>query len=185
MLKEKEVLLKAFEGVDQGDLSSFCGVENAIDEKGIKLSMNYYWKKLMKRFCIADNDKEERLIKTKIDREDCPKQTNEERKKTYLQIIGSIIFGYTHCRLDLAFPVGMLTRVMHSPSEGHLKQLIGLLRYLNATKDWGLQFFRDTTVKYGMNFIFFACCDSSHADDVASSRSTGGWFFFSGRVKDV
>ena len=30
MLKEKEILLTAFEGVDQGNLSSFCGVE--IDE---------------------------------------------------------------------------------------------------------------------------------------------------------
>jgi hypothetical protein len=67
---------------------------------------------------------------------------------------------------------------MHSPSEGHLKQLLGLLKYLNATKTWGLQFFKDSSVKYGMKFIFFAFCDSSHADDETSSRSTGGWFFF-------
>jgi hypothetical protein len=178
MQKEKSIILNAFEGVDQGNLSSFCGVEITMDEKGIKLSMMYYWKKLMKRFGISKNEKEDRPIKTKINREDCPKKIDEERKKTYLQIIGSIIFGFTHCRLDLALPVGMLTRVMHSPSEGHLNQLLGLLRYLNATKEWGLQFFRDKTVKYGMNFIFFAYCDSSHADDVASSRSTGGWFFF-------
>jgi hypothetical protein len=178
MQKEKEILLNAFEGVDQGNLSSFCGVEVTMDEKGIKLSMIYYWRKLMKRFGIAEDEKEDRPITAKINRDDCPKQANEERKKTYLQIIGSIIFGFTHCRLDLALPVGMLTRVMHSPSEGHLKQLQGLLRYLNATKTWGLQFFKDTTVKYGMKFTFFAFCDSSHADDETSSRSTGGWFFF-------
>jgi hypothetical protein len=93
-------------------------------------------------------------------------------------MIGSIIFGYTHCRLDLAFPVGMFTRVMHSPSEGHLKQLIEFLKYLNATMKWKLKFFRDNTVQYGMKFVFFAYCDSSHADDVHSFRSTGGWFFF-------
>jgi hypothetical protein len=29
-----------------------------------------------------------------------------------------------------------------------------------------------------MTFIFFGYCDSSHADDLASSRSTGGYFFF-------
>jgi hypothetical protein len=178
MQKEKEILLNAFEGVDQGNLSSFCGVEVAINKEGIVLSMAYYWKKLMLRFGIAEDEKEDRPIKVKINREDCPKQVNEERKKTYLQIIGSIIFGFTHCRLDLALPVGMLTRVMHSPSEGHLKQLRGLLKYLNATKNWGLKFFKDTTVKYGMRFVFFAFCDSSHADDEASSRSTGGWFFF-------
>jgi hypothetical protein len=178
MQKEKEILLNAFEGVDQGNLSSFCGVEVTMDENGIRLSMTYYWRKLMKRFGIAEDEKEDRPIKVKINRDDCPKQVNEERKKTYLQIIGSIIFGFTHCRLDLALPVGMLTRVMHSPSEGHLKQLQGLLRYLNATKTWGLKFFKDSTVKYGMEFTFFAFCDSSHADDETSFRSTGGWFFF-------
>ena len=33
-------------------------------------------------------------------------------------------------------------------------------------------------MKYGMKFVFFAYCDSSHGDDVDSFRSTGGWFFF-------
>jgi hypothetical protein len=77
MLKEKELLLKAFEGIDQGYLSSFCGVEVAINEQGIKLSMSYYWKKLMKRFGIAEDDKEDRPIKKKINRDDCPQQANE------------------------------------------------------------------------------------------------------------
>jgi hypothetical protein len=32
-----------------------------------------------------------------------------------------------------------------------------------------------------MDFTFFAFCDSSHADDEESNRSTGGWFFFLGK----
>ncbi len=84
----------------------------------------------MKRFGITAQDKNGSPIRVKISRNDCPATTNEKTKKTYLQMIGSIIFGYTHCRLDLAFPVGMFTRVMHSPSEGHLKQLIEFLKYL-------------------------------------------------------
>jgi hypothetical protein len=140
--------------------------------------MKYYWNKIMKRFGISDSRKEDKPIKMKINRDDCPNKVNEERKKTYLQIIGSIIFGYTHCRLDLAFAVGMLTRVMHNPSEGHLQQLYGLLHYLNATKNFGLSYYRDLSVKYGMDFTFLSYCDSSHADDESSFRSTGGWYFF-------
>jgi hypothetical protein len=140
--------------------------------------MNYYWKRIMQRFGIQDHEKEQRPLKTKVSKEDCPTTPNEARKLTYLQIIGSIIFGFTHCRLDLAFPVGMLTRVMHSPNEAHLKQLMDLLKYINATKDWGLNFFRDASVYYGMVFIFLGFCDSSHADDPTTSRSTGGYFFF-------
>jgi hypothetical protein len=45
MIQEKERLLKAFEGVDQGDLKSFCGVEIDISDTQINLSMAYYWKK--------------------------------------------------------------------------------------------------------------------------------------------
>ena len=29
-----------------------------------------------------------------------------------------------------------------------------------------------------MEFIFFCCVDSAHADDIETHRSTGGWFFF-------
>ena len=178
MLKEKRTLLEAFEGVDQGNLSSFCGVEVEINENGIKLSMEYYWQKIMQRFGIANEAKEDKPIKAKVNKTECPEKIDETRKKTYLQIIGSIIFGYTHCRLDLAFPVGMLTRVMHNPSDKHLKQLYGLLKYINATKSLALHYFRDYNIKYGMDFTFFAYCDSSHGDDESSFRSTGGWFFF-------
>jgi transposase InsO family protein len=178
MLNEKENLLKAFDGVDQGNLSSFCGVEVNINDNGITLSMAYYWDKIMKRFGISTDAKEDKPIKSKINKMECPATIDETRKKTYLQIIGSVIFGYTHCRLDLAFSIGMLTRIMHNPSEKHLKQLYGLLKYINATKQWGLNFYKDLSVHYGMDFTFFAFCDSSHADDESSFRSTGGWFFF-------
>jgi hypothetical protein len=46
-------------------LSSFCGVEIAINDEGIELSMNYYWLKLMKRFGIGADGKEDRPIKKK------------------------------------------------------------------------------------------------------------------------
>ena len=178
MMEEKAKFLQAFDGIDQGTLTSFCGVEVDISDERITLSMQYYWKKVMARFGIAPQDKADKPLKTKISKDDCPTTPNESRKQTYLQIIGSIIFGFTHCRLDLAFPVGMLTRVMHSPSETHLKQLMDLLKYINATMKWGLNFFRDHTVRYGMDFIFFGFCDSSHGDDPATFRSTGGYFFF-------
>ncbi len=46
MMREKEILPQAFEGVDQGNLSSFCGVEVDITDNGIKLSMEYYWDRI-------------------------------------------------------------------------------------------------------------------------------------------
>jgi hypothetical protein len=74
MLKEKRTLLEAFEGVDQGNLSSFCGVEVEINENGIKLSMEYYWQKIMQRFGIANEAKEDKPIKAKVNKTECPEK---------------------------------------------------------------------------------------------------------------
>ena len=192
----KNELLAVFEGTDNGDLSSFCGVEVKQSEGQTSLCMEYYWKKLMTKFDVKPDEIENAPLKTKIKRSECPEEPNEQLKTNYLQIIGSIIYGYTHCRLDLAFPVNMLTRIMHSPAEQHFNLLKKLLHYINGTKNWTLNYFRDFTIFYGMDFVFFCNVDAAHADDDESHRSTGGWFFFlrkgqgavaakSGQTKDI
>jgi hypothetical protein len=181
MESTKKQLLEAFDGVDQGDLTSFCGVEIDRKEDSITLSMDYYWKKLLAKFNIGPDATEDSPIRTKVRRSECPPIPDKARKKEFLQIIGSILYGYTHCRLDLAYAVGMMTRVMHSPSAGHLSQLKHLLRYINYTQDYHLQYHRDHAITYGMDYIFSAGVDSSHADDEDTMRSTGGWYFFLGK----
>ena len=192
----KAILLQAFEGTDNGILTSFCGVEVKTSEGQISLSMEYYWDKLMRKFHVQPDETENAPLKTKIKRSECPSEPDEQLKTKYLQIIGSIIYGYTHCRLDLAFPVNMLTRIMHSPAEQHYNLLRKLLHYINGTKNWTLNFYRDYTVLYGMDFTFFCNVDAAHADDDETHRSTGGWFFFlrkgqgavaakSGQTKDI
>jgi hypothetical protein len=192
----KATLLQAFEGTDNGNLTSFCGVEIKSDEGQVSLSMEYYWNKLMRKFHVKPDEVESSPLKSKIKRSECPIEPDEKLRTSYLQIIGSIIYGYTHCRLDLAFPVNMLTRIMHSPAEQHYNLLRKLLHYINGTKNWTLNFYRDYTVHYGMDFIFFCNVDAAHADDEETHRSTGGWFFFlrkgqgavaakSGQTKDI
>jgi transposase InsO family protein len=174
----KTQLLQAFDGVDQGELTSFCGVEIKATPDSMELSMDYYWNKLLKKFHVDEHDTQDTPLKSKILRSECPQHVDKARQKEYLQIMGSIIYGYTHCRLDLAYAVGMLTRVMHSPSANHLSQLRNLLKYINKTKDWRMTYHRDPSVTYGMDFVFHGGVDSSHADDLDTMRSTGGWFFF-------
>jgi hypothetical protein len=104
----KADLLKAFDGTDNGNLTSFCGVEIKITDNQISLSMEYYWKKLMEKFNVPENEVKDSPIKTKILRSECPTVPDPISKNNYLQRIGSIIYGFTHCRLDLAFPVNMI-----------------------------------------------------------------------------
>jgi hypothetical protein len=146
MVDAKAELLQAFAGTDNGNLSSFCGVEIRTNERQVSLSMEYYWDKLMRKFHVQEDEIENSPLKTKIKRSECPAEPDEKMKNSYLQTIGSIIYGYTHCRLDLAFPVNMLTRIMHSPAEQHYNLLRKLLHYINDTKNWTLNYFCNVDV---------------------------------------
>ncbi len=57
------------------------------------LSMEYYWNKLMRKFNVQDKEIENSPIKTKIKRSECPAEPDAYLKTSYLQIIGSIIYG--------------------------------------------------------------------------------------------
>ncbi len=105
MNSAKKELLEVSDVTDNGNLTSFCGVEIRISEGKLCLSMEYYWNKLMKKFKMNENETEDSPIKTKLKRSECPTTPDETLKTNYLQIIGSIIYGFTHCRLVLAFPV--------------------------------------------------------------------------------
>ncbi len=58
MNSAKAELLQAFEGTDNGNLTSFCGVEVKINKDQISLSMEYYWDKLMQKFGVEHNEVE-------------------------------------------------------------------------------------------------------------------------------
>jgi hypothetical protein len=168
----KMQVLQAFDGVDQSELTFFCGVKIKTTPDSMEISMDYYWNKLLMKFNVGEHDIQDTPLKSKVLRSECPQHVDKARQKECLQIMGLIIYGYTHCRLNMAYAVGMLTRVMHSPSATHLIQLRNLLKFINEV------YHRDPSVNYGMDFIFHGGVDSSHADDSDNMRSTGGWFFF-------
>ncbi len=61
----KADLLKAFDGTDNGNLTSFCGVEIKTTNDRVSLSMEYYWKKLMDKFNVPEHEVEDLPLKTK------------------------------------------------------------------------------------------------------------------------
>jgi hypothetical protein len=79
----------------------------------------------------------------------------------------------------------MFTRVMHSPSESHLKQLIDFLKYLNATTEWGLNYFRDNSMKYGMKFAFLHFATHRTVTTRTLFEALAAGFSFYGKAKAV
>eukprot|EP00253_Pinus_taeda_P012506 PITA_12506 len=57
----------------------------------------------------------------------------------YRQLIGSLIY-LTTTRPDISFAVGILSRFMQKPCEGHWSAAKRVLRYLKGTQDFGIKY---------------------------------------------
>ena len=57
----------------------------------------------------------------------------------YKQLVGSLIY-LTSTRAHINFVVGILSRIMHHPSEGHWNEAKRVLKYLKGTQSYGIKY---------------------------------------------
>ena len=62
-----------------------------------------------------------------------------ENPTKYRQLVGSLIYLTTTCP-DLTFVVGILSRFMHKPCEGHWIAAQRVLKYLKGTQTLGIKY---------------------------------------------
>jgi hypothetical protein len=76
---------------------------------------------------------------------DCPpiNEVDRELQSKYRSIVGSLMFAALYWRPDICYSVGHLSRFLHIPGTKHLKAAKHILRYLKATKGYGITFKRD------------------------------------------
>ena len=72
-------------------------------------------------------------------------------------------------RLDLSYAVNILSRYMQEPRESHQNAEKSLLKYLQGTKDFGLEF------KRNKNFKLVGYSDADFARDADDRESTLGY----------
>ena len=54
------------------------------------------------------------------------------------KLVGKLIY-LAHTRLDIAFPMSVVSQIMHSPYEEHLDTIFRILRYLKSAGDCSLK----------------------------------------------
>ena len=62
----------------------------------------------------------------------------------YRQAIGELIYALVTCHPDISFPVIKLSQYSTRPTAIHFEAVKNIYRYLNATKDEGIYFWRKT-----------------------------------------
>ena len=98
---------------------------------------------------------------------DTSNDTPLEDPKVYQSLVGRLIYIMNCTRPDLAFVVGFLARSMTKPTDRSFALAKHVLRYLKTTKDYGIEFEKQST------FSMFGHTDS----DWSAGLSTSGYVF--------
>jgi hypothetical protein len=76
--------------------------------------------------------------------EDTPEHTELQTEVgfSYRQVLGELIYAYVVCRIDIGYSVTFLSRFATAPTREHYHALKSICRYLRATTDWGIVYWR-------------------------------------------
>ncbi|CAK1581238.1 unnamed protein product [Parnassius mnemosyne] len=104
------------------------------------------------------------------------KDNNVTSTNPYQQLIGSLMYLSVLTRPDISYSVSYLSQFNNCNSETHWKHARIVLRYLSATRDFGLVY-----VKNNLDLIGFVDADWG-SNSVDRSSFTGYCFLYSGCV---
>ena len=142
-------LLSRFNGIDILQTKHYIKLYNTTYIN--KISSNHQWLyeevKQMHEFPLpmnADNDYKRKLETSEPLTEIELKTYEKEMGFAYRQAIGELIYAMVTCRPDIAFPVIKLAQYSTKPSTIHFEAVKDIFRFLNATKDEGIYFWRKT-----------------------------------------
>jgi hypothetical protein len=90
----------------------------------------------------------------------------------YRQLIGSLLY-LTHTRPDISFAVGLVSRFSQDPHESHWKAAKRILRYIQGTTNFGIQY--SSSASQIVGFI-----DSDWAGLVGDRKFTSSFVYYLG-----
>ena len=163
----KKELGNFFEMTDLGYVHYYLGIEVTQHPKSIFLSQKKYIGDLLNRFGMTEcnplsTPMEQNLKLTSIEGKEFEDATK------YRQLVGSLNY-LTTTRPDISFVVGILSRFMQKPCEGHWSAAKRVLRYLKGTQDLGIKY----TQVDDFNLIGYS--DSDFDGDKETGVSTSGY----------
>eukprot|EP00253_Pinus_taeda_P004293 PITA_04293 len=163
----KKELRRAIEMTDLGYVHYYLGIEVTQHLKSIFLSQKKHIGDMLNRFGMTEfnpltSPMEQNLKLTSIE------GTEFEDATKYRQLEGSLNY-LTTTRPDISFGVGILSKFLQMPCEGHWAAVKKVLKYLKGTQDFGL---RHTQVG---DFSLIGYSDSDFDEDKETRVSTSSY----------
>ena len=165
----KTDMMQRYEMTDLGLLHHFLGMGIIQSEDYIFIHQKKYASTLLKRFGLQDC----KLVgiplvpADKLKRDDESGASNEAE---YRKLVGSLLY-LTATRPDIMYAACLLARFMHSPTNKHYGTAKRVLRYVQGTLDFGLEY------KKGEGSVLVGFCDSDWSGSEDDMKSTSGYAF--------
>lgn len=101
-------------------------------------------------------------------------QFERMKEVPYSNMGGSIMYSMIGTRLDLAYPVGLISRFMSKPLKDHWLTAKWMLRYMKGSEHRCLRY------RQNDEFVLKRYCDSDFLSDLDKRRSITGYVFTMG-----
>jgi reverse transcriptase-like protein len=141
----KALILKEWDSKDLGAVDTFVGfqIERDRQRRTLRIHQKLYTTKLLERFKMDKSNATHLPIPSGT----VLKGHNHEQElldvtdtAVYRQIVGSVLYLANNTRPDISYVVGQLARSMSRPLYAHFPYAKQLLRYLNGTRDIGIEY---------------------------------------------
>ncbi|XP_031283358.1 secreted RxLR effector protein 161-like [Pistacia vera] len=90
----------------------------------------------------------------------------------YANAVGSVMYAMISTRPDLSFAISMLSRFMSNPGAEHWTTLKWVIKYINSTLWFGLEY-----GKRDISLDLIGFVDSDFAGDKDTKKSTTSYYF--------
>ncbi|KAH9805863.1 retrovirus-related pol polyprotein from transposon RE1 [Citrus sinensis] len=157
---------------DLGDFNYFLGVEVTPSAEGLHLSQTKYVGDILRKAHMLESKGCNTPISV-ADKLQKDKGCSFPNPSLYRSIIGSLQY-LTLTRPDIAFTVNKLSQFLAAPTSLHWQACKRVLRYLQSTAHFGLQFFKSGSPS------LIAYSDADWGSDPDDRRSVGGYCVYLG-----
>ncbi|KAM1956982.1 hypothetical protein ACFX15_002531 [Malus domestica] len=162
-------MMRIYDMIDLGLLYHFLKMRILQSESGIFINQRKYTVSLLQKFGLKDckSVSTPLLVNDKLKKDDESEKTYEN---VYRQLVGSLLY-LTATKPYIMFVASLLARFMHGPTKKHLGAAKKVLRYIQDTLDYGIEY------EKGEESILICHCDSDWSGDETDMKSTSGYAF--------
>ena len=173
----KNVLSAVYDLSDLGQLHHILGMRVKRNNNSIYLDQSVYIRDKLKLYNMQESKSQStpeelnKLIKCEEN-----ELLDEKLVTVYRGIVGSLIYASISTRPDVTHAVNMLSRFMSRPGKTHLNAGKRILRYLQGSSEYGLQYNRNKNEDGKITISAYS--DSDWGGDSEDRKSTTGYVVF-------